>query len=415
MLKVSANDGNISAEVTALNKVGSAVITAFNMDNKAYATCVITVTAPITSLRIDKGTEYTTTLASGFVFLKALYEPANATETELVWTARNVNSNISEPVASVDKNGVVTLLTEGETIITVTPKYNPNHVQAQCIITIKEDPITEITTDVTHLDMIVGDIYQVTTTFKPEKPSDPTLNWSVLSGEKVVSVDEEGRITAISAGSAVVMVEGNPRKDGKSPAKTAISITVRNRLQSIEFAEKYVEVEEGSDLTLEVLFNPSDSVNKTLHFASADEEVATVTDDGVVHGVTVGGPVVVTCWAEDIGKQDPIQCYVTVVEKKVPATDFAVSPTNKTVTVGGSFQINAVFTPENATDKSVKYESGNSSVAKVDAKGKVTGVKTGVTAIVCTAVESGITRTCTVTVVPAVKLRLSPVLSLIHI
>lgn len=32
-----ANDGNISAEVTALNKVGSAVITAFNMDNKAYA------------------------------------------------------------------------------------------------------------------------------------------------------------------------------------------------------------------------------------------------------------------------------------------------------------------------------------------------------------------------------------------
>ena len=34
------------------------------------------------------------------------------------------------------------------------------------------------------------------------------------------------------------MVEGNPRKDGKSPAKTAISITVRNRLQSIKFAEK---------------------------------------------------------------------------------------------------------------------------------------------------------------------------------
>lgn len=67
---------------------------------------MITVTAPITSLRIDKGTEYTTTLASGFVFLKALYEPANATEKELVWTARNVNSNISEPVASVDKKGV---------------------------------------------------------------------------------------------------------------------------------------------------------------------------------------------------------------------------------------------------------------------------------------------------------------------
>jgi len=138
---------------------------------------------------------------------KTFSESAKETNFNYFTNSLNsLNSNISEPVASVDKNGVVTLLTEGETIITVTPKYNPNHVQAQCIITIKEDPITEITTDVTHLDMIVGDIYQVTTTFKPEKPSDPTLNWSVLSGEKVVSVDEEGRITAISAGSAVVMV-----------------------------------------------------------------------------------------------------------------------------------------------------------------------------------------------------------------
>lgn len=408
MLTVSANDGNISAEVTALNKVGTAVITAFNMDNKAYATCVITVTAPITSIRIDKGETYTTTLAEGFVFLKALYEPSNATATDLVWTARNVNSNISEPVASVDKNGVVTLLTEGETIITVTPKYNPNHVQAQCIITIKEDPITEITTDVTHLDMIVGDIYQVTTTFKPENPSDPTLNWSVISGDKVVSVDEEGRITAISAGSAVVMVEGNPRKDGKSPAKTTISITVRNRLQSIEFADKYVEVEEEGQLQLEVLFTPDDSVNRTLHFASADTDIATVTDDGVVTGVSIGGPVVITCWAEDIGKQSPIQCYVTVVKKKIPATDFDIDPASKTVSVGSSFTINTIFTPENTSDKTVKFASADSSVAKVDANGKVTGVKTGVTAIVCTATQSGLVKSCTVTVVPAVKLRLSP-------
>lgn len=408
MLTVSANDGNISAEVTALNKVGTAVITAFNMDNKAYATCVITVTAPITSIRIDKGETYTTTLAEGFVFLKALYEPSNATATDLVWKARNFNVNITDPVATVDANGVVTLLTEGETIITVEPKYNPNRVQAQCIITVKEDPITEIKTDVSELEMVVGDIYQVTTTIKPESPSDPTLNWSVVSGDTVVSVDAEGRITALTAGTAVVMVQGNPRKDGKSPAMATIAVTVRNRLQSIEFADKYVEVEEEGQLQLEVLFTPDDSVNRTLHFASADTDIATVTDDGVVTGVSIGGPVVITCWAEDIGKQSPIQCYVTVVKKKIPATDFDIDPASKTVSVGSSFTINTIFTPENTSDKTVKFASADSSVAKVDANGKVTGVKTGVTAIVCTATQSGLVKSCTVTVVPAVKLRLSP-------
>ncbi|MCI5640535.1 MAG: Ig-like domain-containing protein, partial [Lachnospiraceae bacterium] len=408
MLTVSANDGNISAEVTALNKVGTAVITAFNMDNKAYATCVITVTAPITSIRIDKGVTYTTTLAEGFVFLKALYEPSNATATDLVWTARNFNASITDPVATVDANGVVTLLTEGETIITVEPKYNPNRVQAQCIITVKEDPITEIKTDVSELEMVVGDVYQVTTTIKPESPSDPTLNWSVVSGDTVVSVDAEGRITALTAGTAVVMVQGNPRKDGKSPAMATIAVTVRNRLQSIEFADKYVEVEEEGQLQLEVLFTPDDSVNRTLHFASADTDIATVTDDGVVTGVSIGGPVVITCWAEDIGKQSPIQCYVTVVKKKIPATDFDIDPASKTVSVGSSFTINTIFTPENTSDKTVKFASADSSVAKVDANGKVTGVKTGVTAIVCTATQSGLVKSCTVTVVPAVKLRLSP-------
>ena len=54
LMTVEANDGNISAEVTASNEVGSAVITAYNRDNGTYATCVVTVTSPITDIRIDQ-------------------------------------------------------------------------------------------------------------------------------------------------------------------------------------------------------------------------------------------------------------------------------------------------------------------------------------------------------------------------
>lgn len=403
LVTVTANDGAVSAEVKASSKVGSAVITAVNKDNDTYATCVVTVTAPITDIKIDKGEKYTTTLASGFVFLKPVYQPSNATETTMKW------SSSDETIATVDSTGTVTLLSEGTTRITVQPTNNPNGVWAWCDLTIAEDPITDIETDVTTLNMVKGDIYEVKTTITPENPSDPTLIWSVLQDKTdIVSVDQTGAITAVGVGTATVMVEGTA-KTGK-PAQAYIEVNVRDRLQKIEFESKNVEVPVKSSLQLNVLFTPSENVNKTLHFASADEELATVTDDGVVTGVQEG-IVLITCWAEDIGKQNPIQCLVTVTKEVIPATGFEISPTNKTVMVGYSFNIEPIFTPENTSDQTVIYKSMNESVAKVDENGKVTGVKAGMTVITCTPVQNSgeiEAKSCTVTVVPAVKLRLSP-------
>lgn len=403
IVTVSANDGNVSAEITAYDEVGTIVITAFNKDNDTYATCAVTVTAPIAKLTIDKGTSYETTLASGFVFMKAVYQPTNATHIEMDWQSSNPE------IASVDEFGTVTLYTEGTTRITVQPTYNPNGVWAYCDLTIIEDPITGIVTDVTTLSMIKGDIYQVTTTITPEKPSDPTLIWSVLQDKTdVVKVDQTGAITAVGVGTATVLVEG-VSKSGK-PAQAYIEVTVRDRLQKIEFEESNVEVPKKSSLQLNVLFTPSEDVNKTLHFASADEEIATVTDEGIVTGIEEG-IVVITCWAEDIGKHNPIQCIVTVTKEVIPATGFEISPESKTVMVGYSFNIVPQFTPENTSDQTVVYKSMNENIAKVDENGKVTGVKAGMTVITCTPVQNVgdiEPRSCTVTVVPAVKLTLSP-------
>lgn len=403
LITVSANAGNTSAKITASQKVGSVVITAFNRDNDTYATCVVTVTAAITSIRIDKGTQYTTTLANGFLFLKALYEPSNATDTDMEWTSSD------ESVATIDANGTVTLLSEGITRITVQPVYNPNGVWAYCDLTIREDPITEIKTDVTTLNMVKGDIYEVITTITPENPSDPTLTWSVLQDKtNVVTVDQNGVITAVGVGTATVVVEG-AAKTGK-PAQAYIEVNVRDRLTKIEFETENAEVPVKGTLQLNVLFTPSEDVNKTLHFASANEAYATVNDDGVVTGVKEG-IVLITCWAEDIGPAYPIQCVVTVTKEVIPATGFSISPQSQTVMVGSSFNIVPSFTPENTSDKTVIYKSMNEKVAKVDSNGKVTGVTAGMTVITCTPVQNTGNiepKSCTVTVVPAVKLTLSP-------
>lgn len=192
MVKVEPQQGNTKAKLTAGTKTGSTTITVINKDNNAYATCRVTVTAAITSLTIEQGENLDTFLSAGFVFLKANYLPKNATNTELKWTT-------SDPsVATVDKNGVVTLLKEDTVWISVEPVFNPYNVVARCCINIKKNPVTDIITDVSEINMIAGDQYTVSTTIVPSDATDTTLLWNT-DDQKIAKV-QGGTITASCSG-----------------------------------------------------------------------------------------------------------------------------------------------------------------------------------------------------------------------
>ncbi len=84
----------------------------------------------------------------------------------------------------------------------------------------------------------------------------------------------------------------------------------------------------------------------------------------------------------------------------VVVTGVSVSPTEQTIAVGGSFTLTATVTPENAKNKSVKWASSASDVAKVDANGKVEALKAGTATITATTVEGSKSASCKVTVTP---------------
>ena len=87
---------------------------------------------------------------------------------------------------------------------------------------------------------------------------------------------------------------------------------------------------------------------------------------------------------------------VKVKESTVALTDFSINPTSTTVGVGRTFKITPTFTPGNATNKTVTYESTDTTVATVAADGTVTGVKEGTATIKATC--GGFTKECAVTV-----------------
>lgn len=363
---VTALEGNTKATITSGRQTGQAVITAINMDNGVFATCLVTITAPITSIAIDKGTNYNTTLAEGTVQLRAIWQPSNATDTELIWSSSDTN------FATVDEFGRVTLLREGSTRITVQPKVNPNNVFAYCDINIVSNPITNITPDVTELDMIAGDTYEVIYTLTPENPSDRTVRWS--SSDNSVATVEGGVITAVSAGDATISITGG--KVGSEYDPVTIKVHVRNRLQKIEFATRTTYVAVGATQQLTVLFTPSVDINDKLVWRTSDDSVVTVSDEGIITGIKVGSAMV-SCYAEDMGPDHLITCMVYVTDALVIANNLTVLPETATMEVGQTLQMDAVFDPANTTDQSIRWSSSDEAIITITESGLVTAVAVG--------------------------------------
>ena len=400
---VDSSAATPAAQVTA-RKPGTAVITAVNAANNVYSTCIITVQQLVTGLDIGiagkKYTTYDTTLEEGFVFMEALYQPSNATEKDFKWDSSD------KTVATVDETGKVTLLKEGTTYISVaSSKYT-----AFCIlniVTTPPTPISTITTEPKELNMVKGDTSIIKATYVPIDATDPTLIWTSLD-EKVAKVDNTGKVTAAGVGATYINIEASLADSNGNKAKALVKVTVRDKLTSIEFETKTTYVSIGSSKQLNVIFKPDKDVNKKLTFSSSDDSIFKVTpgkEEGtcIIQGIAAG-QAVLSCVSEELGQAGVKTCMVYVTEADVAAKDFIITPAAETVYIGQTLQMVKTFTPENATNQNVTWNSSDSGIASVTSLGLVRGVKEGkvtVSAVYTdTANKVPIIRTSTIEVKP---------------
>lgn len=142
---------------------------------------------------------------------------------------------------------------------------------------------------------------------------------------------------------------------------------------------------------LTATITPSDTVYKSVSWSSSNEKIATVSADGTVKAVSGGTAVITAKTTNGL----TAKCSVTVAVK---VTSFSVSPSkSKTIAVGGSFTFTSKIFPAAASDKTLLFESTDTSIAEVDANGKVTGIAPGVAKIKVTA-KSNTEKTRVITV-----------------
>ncbi len=124
---------------------------------------------------------------------------------------------------------------------------------------------------------------------------------------------------------------------------------------------------------------------------SSNPEIATVTEDGEIRGVSCG----TTTVKVTVGNASAV-CSVTVTQ---PVTSIRLSQSSATMAAGDVLTLTAEVYPNEATDKGYRWSSSDLSVASVSEQGEVTALAKGEAVITATATDgSGVTGTCTVSV-----------------
>jgi hypothetical protein len=103
----------------------------------------------------------------------------------------------------VDSNGKITGISAGRATVTVTSE--DGQFNASCVVTVGNETIhaTGLTLDKSAIAIYVDDVEDLTATVVPEDAANKKTLWT-SSNDSVVTVDDNGAVTGISAGTATV-------------------------------------------------------------------------------------------------------------------------------------------------------------------------------------------------------------------
>ena len=270
-------------------------------------------------------------------------------------------------------------------------------------------PITvaEIRLSQSTLSMKKGETAALTVTITPENATDKSVDWT-SSDTKIATVDSTGKVTAVSAGTAIITCMA---KDG-SDKKATCEVTVTDptppkpsvvKVTKITLNKTTASVGKGKTMQLTATVTPTNATNKAVTWKSSNTKIATVSSTGKVTAKSAG-TVTITCTAKD-GSGKKATCKVTVTEPKPPVkptvkvTKVTLNKKAATLSPKETLTLRATVTPTNATNKAVTWKSSNTKIATVSSTGRVTAKSAGTVTITCTAKDgSGKTATCKITV-----------------
>lgn len=244
-----------------------------------------------------------------------------------------------------------------------------------------------------------GKTLQLSASIAPANAEVKRVEWT-SGNSNVATVSNTGLVTAKANGTAVITCAA---QDG-SGVKATCTITVTDPIvyvTSVTLNKSSISLLEGKTEKLTATVSPSNATDKSVTWQSSNTQVATVSSTGLVTAKKAG-TAAITCKAKD-GSGKQASCTVTV-KAIVLASSIGLSEYSVELVEGAQKQLVATVLPNEATDKSVAWETDDDHIVLVSQTGLLTAVEAGMATVTCKALDgSGVKAECIVSVIAAPK------------
>ena len=341
---------------------------------------------------------------------KSVYEgdePFTVSATVLPETAtvKTVSYKSDKPsVASVDsKTGKVTIVGEGVAKITVTTDgykrpvkgsdgaYTYEALSATLLVNVSKPSVSgplEVTINAENI--VDGTLYvQKGSSVQLTAVTDPagfngTFSWMVTSD--IISVDQSGKLTALSVGSSVVAVMATSASGASSMGELPVQVTGINptAIQITNGTSMTASVADAP-VTLEARATAPSNVDFAgVNWYSSNENIVTVDANGKLTYRGVGKAVITAKAKTWDGKSElaNVKAELSIELQNAPVTDFEIAHQSGGIIKDGLYYLEkgstmvlkCVTIPMGTIPQTIAWKSQNPAIATVNADGVVTGV-----------------------------------------
>ncbi len=240
--------------------------------------------------------------------LELVFHPADATNRNAVWTSSHPE------VATVTNSGVVTALTPGETVISVSPEELAGEPPETTVVRVFAEPISSIDIGTVAAGVPVGSRVLLQAAILPAHTTDQFITWST-SDPQIATIDHYGELTGVSAGKVKVYATS---PNGLVRGETEVTVVARNVAHRLYVSPAGADTNPGTEAApYRTIAKAQEAVRALKNGMAGDVEV-------LLRGGTYVLPEVLTFTPQDSGENGYFVTY-----RSYPGEEALVSGSKK--------------------------------------------------------------------------------------
>ncbi len=283
------------------------------------------------------------------------------------------------------ENGVYTLNAVGQGQASIMLTVNDSDVSVTSKTIVVEQPVTNIAIAGAPSYLVVNHTVKLSAMVYPEDATNKAYTWQ--SGNSCASVDQNGVVTGLAEGTAVIYAIANDRYGAESN-RLLFPVIIRPDAEAVDVyvngnsvKGQTITIEAGQTQKLSFSVAPQEA-EQIVEYESLNPSVVTIAPDGTFVAINPGATSILVMASTGRNIRATVNINVIVL----PASVAISASDSTTINVGQTVQLSAALTPSNVSEqyRTITWSSNNQSVAEVNSQGLVTAKAPGTVNIIAT-------------------------------